>query len=264
MCSPTPCFRITGCLLDAGASILAGLTAVLLFLLLHREPAGGAPRGRLAESEMRLQATFEQASIGIAHVALDGRFLRVNAELCAMSGYTADELLSRRSDDITHPDDVADDVRTANALLAGDIQTRTKEKRYLRKDGATVWATSTSRWCAPRRRAGLLRRQHRRDHQAQAGGNRARTRAPVHPRRAALHLRRGLVCDEAAPSRCSTAPSPSFTASKTAARYSRPTRRRPPTTPASRTSCRHRPREPAAHPGVARRKGAERRDDDRA
>jgi PAS domain-containing protein len=41
----------------------------------------------LGESEKRFRETFELAATGIAHVALDGRFLRVNRSLCEMFGY---------------------------------------------------------------------------------------------------------------------------------------------------------------------------------
>ena len=63
-------------------------------------------RTELRESEARYRATFEQAAIGIAHVALDGRWLAVNDRLCTITGYPRDELLRMRFQDITHPDDL--------------------------------------------------------------------------------------------------------------------------------------------------------------
>ncbi len=60
----------------------------------------------LADSEAHFRATFEQAAVGVAHVGLDGRWLRVNARLCAMLGYTEAELLSRTFQEVTHPDDL--------------------------------------------------------------------------------------------------------------------------------------------------------------
>lgn len=120
--------------------VFAGLTtAFLVFLLQAEAKRRQGIENRLAESERSQRATFEQAAIGIAHVAPDGRFLRVNPELCAMLGYAADELQRVRFHDVTHPDDLADNASSAEDLLVGRIQSYAKEKRYIRKDGSTVW-----------------------------------------------------------------------------------------------------------------------------
>jgi PAS domain S-box-containing protein len=95
----------------------------------------------LQESEEQYRATFEQSGVGVAHVAPDGRYLRVNQKLCDMVGYTREELLERRFLDITHPDDRESDAERTQRLLAGEIQGYLIEKRYIRKDGATVWAS---------------------------------------------------------------------------------------------------------------------------
>ncbi len=92
----------------------------------------------LAESEARFSATFEQAAVGIAQVGLDGRWLRVNQRLCHIVGYTREELLQRTFQDITHPDDLATDLGFVRKVLAGELQTYTMEKRYLRKDRSVV------------------------------------------------------------------------------------------------------------------------------
>jgi PAS domain S-box-containing protein len=98
-----------------------------------------AAQQRLLHSDARFQATFEQAAAGIAMVATDGRWLRVNRRLCAIVGYTADELMATNFQQITHPDDLKADLDLLRQLLAGEIQTYALEKRYLRKDGAEVW-----------------------------------------------------------------------------------------------------------------------------
>lgn len=116
------------------------VTTVLLFVVLHRETRRrNAVESRLVESEKRLHTTFEQAAIGIAHVAPDGHFLRVNAELCAIVGYPREDLLQRRFQDITHPDDLAEDLKNVEQLLAGTIRSYAHEKRYIRRDGSMVW-----------------------------------------------------------------------------------------------------------------------------
>ncbi|MGB0720954.1 MAG: PAS domain S-box protein [Gammaproteobacteria bacterium] len=101
-------------------------------------------RGRdLRATETRLEATFNQAAVGIAHVAPDGGWLRVNDKLCDIVGYTHDELLKLTFQDITHPDDLKDDLDRVNALLRGDIDSYSMEKRYYRKDGQLVWIDLT-------------------------------------------------------------------------------------------------------------------------
>jgi PAS domain S-box-containing protein len=97
----------------------------------------------LRESEARFRATFEQAAVGAAHVAPDGAWLRVNGRLRAMLGYTEAELLAKAFQDVTHPDDLPADLDALRRLLAGETATYAREKRYLRKDGATLWADLT-------------------------------------------------------------------------------------------------------------------------
>lgn len=97
----------------------------------------------LHESEERFRATFEQAAVGISHVAPDGRFLRVNQRLCDMVGYTREEMLALTFQEITHPDDLSADLENVRKMLAGEIQTYSMEKRYIRKDGTAVWIALT-------------------------------------------------------------------------------------------------------------------------
>ncbi|MDB4950771.1 MAG: Chemotaxis protein methyltransferase CheR [Gemmatimonadetes bacterium] len=94
-------------------------------------------------NEERFRATFEQAAVGIAHVALDGRWLRVNERLCRILGYGRDELLGMTYQQVTHPDDLAADVEMARRVEAGELSTYTLEKRYLRRDGSPVWISLT-------------------------------------------------------------------------------------------------------------------------
>ena len=71
---------------------------------------------RLRESERRFQSTFEQAAIGMAIVGADGKMLQVNRRLCEIVGYTEDELLTLRFQDVTHPDDLAANLEPHRAL----------------------------------------------------------------------------------------------------------------------------------------------------
>jgi PAS domain S-box-containing protein len=93
-------------------------------------------------SEQNFRQIFQEAPIGMAVVGLDERFLQANAELCQMVNYSEDELRSRTPLDITYADDVAVSRDIAKTMLDGELHNRV-EKRYLRKDGQTVWAART-------------------------------------------------------------------------------------------------------------------------
>jgi PAS domain S-box-containing protein len=97
----------------------------------------------LLRSEERFRATFEQAAVGIAHVGFGGEWLRVNQKLCDIVGYTREELLERTFQDITHPDDLQDNLDLFVPLMTGEIPTFSIEKRYFRKDDSIVWIDLT-------------------------------------------------------------------------------------------------------------------------
>jgi PAS domain S-box-containing protein len=97
----------------------------------------------LHESEELYRSTFELAAVGVAHVNPDGRFLRVNDKLCAITGYSKEELLKLTFQDITHPEDVGEDVDQGGRVKAGELETYSMEKRYIRKNGTIIWVHLT-------------------------------------------------------------------------------------------------------------------------
>jgi PAS domain S-box-containing protein len=97
----------------------------------------------LLASERRFRATFEQAAVGVAHVGLDGRWLRVNRRLCEIVGYPREELVQLTFQDITHPDDLETDLEQMVRLMKGEIESYSMEKRYVRRDGSLVWINLT-------------------------------------------------------------------------------------------------------------------------
>jgi two-component system cell cycle sensor histidine kinase/response regulator CckA len=117
---------------------------------------GGAIRGtRLADygamkpgpdstTEEEFRSFFDHAPAGNCITAPNGRLLRVNPAFCALLGYSAEEMQSGSFMTITHPDDVGPSQECARALLAGEQETCTIDKRYLRKDGRPVWARVTT------------------------------------------------------------------------------------------------------------------------
>lgn len=94
-------------------------------------------------SQERFRATFEQAAVGMALVGFDDRFLLVNQRLCDLTGYSQEELLTKSFHDITHPDDHASDRDYGRQIQAGTIDRSSREKRYIRKDGAILWIALT-------------------------------------------------------------------------------------------------------------------------
>jgi len=98
---------------------------------------------RFIDSERRFRETFDQAAVGMAHVAVDGTWQRVNQRLCDIVGYSALELRNLKFEDITHPDDLEADWEQARALLRGAINTYSLEKRYVRRDRSPVWVNLT-------------------------------------------------------------------------------------------------------------------------
>ena len=127
---------------DAALPDITEIVAVRRLLDESAERRVSAEAGQ-RETEKQFRATFEQAAVGIALVALDGRWLQVNHKLCDIVGYPPDQLLKLSFQDITHPEDLGRDLAHVERLLAGDVETYAIEKRYVRKDGALVWVNLT-------------------------------------------------------------------------------------------------------------------------
>jgi PAS domain S-box-containing protein len=90
-------------------------------------------------SERRFRRSFESAAIGMALVSPDGRFIEVNDSLCEIVGYTAEQLVEKTFQEITHPDDLDLDLEYLGQVLAGEIASYQLEKRYFHADGEIVW-----------------------------------------------------------------------------------------------------------------------------
>src|SRR5688572_4835775 len=104
--------------------------------------AGGfAEKDALTEGEFR--TAFERVAVGIAVVDLSFVFLEANPKFCEIVGYSRDELCGRAPTEITHPDDVLETRVNLQRLLAGEISDYVVDKRYVRKDGATIWCRTT-------------------------------------------------------------------------------------------------------------------------
>lgn len=90
-------------------------------------------------SENKFKNLFENAAIGIAMVEPDGRWREVNDELCDIVGYSRVELMQLTFQDITHPEDLETDLSLLHQLVTGKLKRYQLEKRYIKKDGNSVW-----------------------------------------------------------------------------------------------------------------------------
>jgi PAS domain S-box-containing protein len=97
----------------------------------------------LREREAEYEATFEKAPAGIAHVAADGRWLRVNEKLCDIIGYSKRQALELRLQDVAHPDDAAEQVAAMARILARELPSYRRELRVMQRDGSSVWVDLT-------------------------------------------------------------------------------------------------------------------------
>ncbi|ONF95090.1 Blue-light-activated protein [Sphingomonas jeddahensis] len=95
----------------------------------------------LRASEDRLSAIFAEATVGLSEVSLDGRFLRVNDELCRLLGRDRNALLTASVFDVTLPEDIGPSLAAIDATVR-TREPRALDKRYLRPDGTIVWANS--------------------------------------------------------------------------------------------------------------------------
>lgn len=91
------------------------------------------------DSERLLASAFDHAPTGMTVVDLEGRGLRVNDAFCRMLGYERHELLGKNIRDVTHPDDFGEDAEWMRRAIAGGSQSLERERRYVDRDGSTVW-----------------------------------------------------------------------------------------------------------------------------
>ena len=93
----------------------------------------------LQESEQKLRSAFAHASIGFSMSTAEGRFIDANAAYCAITGYSVDELRATGYQKLIHPDDLAENMKWIEEMLAGAVDGFVIENRYIRKDGSIVW-----------------------------------------------------------------------------------------------------------------------------
>lgn len=125
-----------GLILFAVMTVMSLLLAVATFVCIRRL---GRVEKSLAKSNESYKSTIDHANVGIAEVAQDGSWIRANKQLCEALGYSEEEFLSGKVPQITHPDDLEEDLAMAHKLVHGEIDQYSIDKRYVRKDGSYFW-----------------------------------------------------------------------------------------------------------------------------
>ncbi len=99
-----------------------------------------AAGARLVESETRFRSSFDSAAVGMAIVSFTGRLMEVNRSLADMLGYQEEVLARMDLRELTHPEDLDTSLAQLGELASGRVRSYRLEQRYLRRDGAVVWA----------------------------------------------------------------------------------------------------------------------------
>lgn len=120
----------------SAVSFFIGVIILLMMIWEYRNARG---KELLRESEERFRGSFEAAPIGMALVGLNGRWLKVNKIVSEIMGYPAEDLLKKKFQEITHPDDLQAEFLNLRRLLDGEIPNYKMEKRYFHRDGQLVW-----------------------------------------------------------------------------------------------------------------------------
>lgn len=106
---------------------------VRIFLELYEQ------RFQLRKQEELFRSTFESAALGIAHVSPEGKWLRVNPFYRYLLGYSEDEMINSSYDELSHPDDLVEDMSFRERLKSGELNSYSMEKRFINKSGEAIW-----------------------------------------------------------------------------------------------------------------------------
>lgn len=116
------------------------VTGIILFVMLLRYNRNThINTQQLKDNSIELSALFDKALVGIAKVGLNGRFMKVNQQLCDYFGYTEAEMLNLTFEDITHEDDLLVDLEVLKKFNHNEQDSYVTEKRYVTKSGEVKW-----------------------------------------------------------------------------------------------------------------------------
>jgi len=99
---------------------------------------------KLCKSEEKFRVIFDQSPVGMSVInSASGQFTQINKKYCDLVGYTREEVLEGRFQNITHPDDLEADLDNMRKLISGEIHLYSMEKRYYHKNGSIIWVHLT-------------------------------------------------------------------------------------------------------------------------
>lgn len=131
-------------LFPKGVNIAAGVL-VLVLLIRHWLPRELREGEELRRKDAVLRSVFDNAAVGMVLHAADGSTrVRVNSAFCDLVGYSEADLLNNPYETLTHPDDLLQSLEQRRRLANDEVEVITMEKRYLHKDGHTVWGSVSS------------------------------------------------------------------------------------------------------------------------
>lgn len=91
------------------------------------------------QSNIKLNALYEQTNLGMSFIDKDGKFIDVNSQLHNILGYTKEEILTLDVNLLTHLDDIAKTNQAFKEISENDLNYLELEKRCMKKDGSSVW-----------------------------------------------------------------------------------------------------------------------------
>lgn len=97
----------------------------------------------LGESEEKFRVTFNQAPVGIAHVAVDGRLLLINRRLCEMLGFQENELIKYSFQDLCLPENRDSHHRELKKSIEEKLEYHAFEIPLVHKDSHVIWTRLT-------------------------------------------------------------------------------------------------------------------------
>jgi PAS domain S-box-containing protein len=129
--------------LDRLVNVLVVIALLVALWVLRRDQilrdAARDANERAEASAELYRRSFEDASSGLVVGSLDGRVLHANQAFCDLTGYPREDLVALTFADITHPDDRMADIEMTRRLVAGELSSAVREKRYIRADGTVIW-----------------------------------------------------------------------------------------------------------------------------
>ncbi|WP_178381689.1 PAS domain S-box protein [[Phormidium ambiguum] IAM M-71] len=98
---------------------------------------------KLRQSEQKFRSIFDNVSVGMALVNVDGYVILANEADCKFLGYSQEEINGMHFTEFIHPEDLAIDMDLYDLLLTGKINSYVIDKRCIRKNKTVVWGRLT-------------------------------------------------------------------------------------------------------------------------